>query len=172
MRRLVGLALALLTACAASPPPHWEQGGAPLALGPARWNRPDSDSIEILPDGTVLEDGSPLLVVDRAGRIVDDDHEPVAIVLPDGQIAGTDRRYLGRIGVTNASPPWSGTAWLSILPNGQVVAYTPEGERESLGVWSGCAGPLLRTCTLVTHLVLVRRYQRAPRSGVGIGIGF
>jgi NADH dehydrogenase len=39
-------------------------------VGPARWTRGDGDAIEILPNGSVLENGNLLFVVDRAGRVV------------------------------------------------------------------------------------------------------
>jgi hypothetical protein len=172
MRSLLAAGLFLcLAACASSPPPHWQQGGAPLAVGPARWTRADDDAIEILPNGSVLENGSLLFLVDRAGRVVNEDSDPVAILLPDGQLVGPNDHYLGRVGVSNASPPGAPSAWLSILPNGQMLTYSPDGDREPAGVWTGCNGPTRRTCTLVAHMVQMRRYQRGSRGGVGVGIG-
>jgi hypothetical protein len=158
-------------ACSANPPPRWAEGGAPLVIGAARWDRPDDDTIEILDDGTVLEDGDKILMVDRAGRVVDEDHEPVAILLPDGHVGGPDNLLLGRVGVSNAAPPGSAAAWLAILPNGQVVRFDAEGEQEGDGVWYGCDGPKRRTCTLITHVLAVRYYREHPRSGVTFGVG-
>lgn len=163
--------LALLTGCSATPPPRWQEGGAPLLIAPARWDRSDGDTVEIKPNGQVLENGDPVLFIDRAGRVTDNDYEPVAILLPDGYVAGTDNRLLGRVGVTNAAPPGSATAWLAILPNGQVVKYNEDGDRENAGVWRGCRGAQMRTCTLVTHILLVQSYVNHPNPSVGVGIG-
>ncbi len=152
------------------PPPRWEEGGAPLFIEASRWER-DGDPIEITADGKILEDGDHIMSVDRAGRVVDEDNEPVAILLPTGQVAGPDDTALGHVGVTNASPPGSGTAWLSIMPNGTVVRFDADGDRESDGQWFGCRGPAMRTCTLITHVIAVRYYRQQPRTSVGVGIG-
>lgn len=157
--------------CSANPPPRWQEGGAPLLIQGARWDRPDDDPIEILPDGQVLEDGEPIMLVDRAGRVVDDDNDPIAILLPDGFVGGNDNELLGRIGVSNASPPNSPAAWLAITPDGTVVRYDYDGDQANDGRWVGCDGAARRTCTLVTHMLLLREYQRRPRSGVSVGIG-
>lgn len=173
MRRMAGLSfIALLAAgCGSKPPPMWQEGGAPLTLPAARWDRPDDDSIEIQPDGKVLEDDDLLFVVDRAGRIVDEDYEPVAILLPDGHVGGRDNQDFGRIGVANAAPPGSAAAWLAIMPDGQVVRFDEEGDRYNGGRWHGCNGPQQRTCTLVTHVLWVRDYLARSRGGVSVGIG-
>lgn len=172
LRSLALLGLGLLAlGCSANPPPRWQEGGAPLVIQAARWDRPDDDPIEILPNGQVLEDGDPILLVDRAGRVVDEDNDPVAILLPDGFVGGNDSELLGRIGVSNAAPPNSAAAWLAIMPDGTVVRYDYDGDQENDGRWVGCDGPARRTCTLVSHMLLVREYQRRPRSGVSVGIG-
>jgi hypothetical protein len=165
------LAGLLGVACGSTPPARWAEGGAPLVVAPARWDRGDSDPIEILANGQVLEDGDPILLVDRAGRVVDEDNEPVAILLPDGHVAGPDNRLLGRVGLGNAAPPDAVEAWISILPNGQVVYFDSDGDRSNGGVWRGCNGPQMRTCTLVTHIIAVQRYMRARQSGVSVGVG-
>ncbi len=157
--------------CASSPPPHWEQGGAPLAWGSARWARGDGDTIEILPDGSVLENGNVLFALDRVGRVVNEDRDPIAILLPDGQLVGPNAHSLGQVGMSNAAPPGASAAWLSILPNGQMLTYGPDGDREPAGMWTGCNGPVRRSCTLVAHLVEMRRHQGRPRVGIGIGVG-
>lgn len=158
-------------ACSPKEPPSWPQGGAALAISPARWDRGDEDDIEIRADGQVLEDGDLLFVVDRVGRVVDADYDPLGILLPDGRIVGTDNRFLGQVGITNAAPPWATHAWLAVRPDGSVTYFDPEGDRESWGRWQGCHGAALRTCTLVSHLVALRNYRPAPETGVGIGIG-
>ena len=157
--------------CSATPPPRWQTGGAPLVIAPAHWDRANGDKIDIKANGQVFENGDPVLFVDRAGRVTDENYDPVAILLPDGYVAGTDNRLLGRVGMTNAAPPGSATAWLSILPNGQVVRFSTDGDRENGGVWRGCNGPQMRTCTLVTHILLVQSYASRPTPSVGIGIG-
>lgn len=160
-----------LLGCTPNPPPMWQSGGAQLLVQPARWERPDDDEIEILPNGTVVEDGEPILSVDRAGRVVDEDNEPVAILLPDGQVVGPDDRGMGRVGMSNASPPGRTYAWISVMPNGQVITYNHDGDREDGGVWRGCAGAALRTCTLISHVMAVRHYVDRSRTRVGVGIG-
>ena len=143
-------------------------------IGAARWDRPDDDTIEIRDTGEVLEDGDLIMQVDRVGRVVDDDAEPVAILLPDGHVAGPDDILLGRVGVANAAPPGRASAWLAIMPNGQVVRFDDEGEREDGGVWHGCDGPKRRMCTLIMHVMAMRHYRHhrgGPSFGVGIGVG-
>lgn len=174
MRRaaaLLALSAVALSACAPKPPVSWEDGGAPLVIAPARWDRGDDDPIEILANGQIVEDGDPIMMVDRAGRIVDEDYEPVAILLSDGHVAGPDNRLLGRVGVANAAPPGSAAAWLAILPNGQVIYFNEDGDREDRGVWRGCEGPQKRTCTFVTHVIWAQKYLNRNRGGVSVGVG-
>ncbi|HEY6080620.1 MAG TPA: hypothetical protein VIW29_17520 [Polyangiaceae bacterium] len=168
-RSLLLVALALTGGCTPHPPPRWAEGGAPLAFGPARWEH-DGDAVEIQPDGRVLVDGDLRFVLDRVGRVANDDYDPYAVLLPDGQLAGVDNATLGRLGVTNASPPGAVAAWLAVMPDGQVVYFSTDGDRASGGAWKGCTGPILRTCTLVTHLLAVANYA-APSSGVSVGVG-
>jgi hypothetical protein len=168
---LLGVIAAALASCTPTPPPRWAQGGATLMLPAARWERPDGEVLEIRSDGQVLEGGSLVFVVDRVGRVVDEEYEPVALLFPDGRLAGADDRALGHVGISNAAPPDRHQAWLSVAPDGGVIYYDEDGERTSGGRWSGCEGPAHRTCTLVTHLVAVRSYARRSTPGVGIGIG-
>ncbi len=159
-----------LLGCSATPPPHWSEGGAPLLLADARWDRDGEDSVLIGMNGEVTEDGSLLFVIDRAGRVVDESHEPVALLTPAGELLGTDRSFLGRVGVVNASPPHGETAWLTLKADGTVIRYDEDGERSMDGRWQGCNGARQRVCTLVTHLIALRGY-RAPSSGVSVGVG-
>jgi hypothetical protein len=170
---LAAIVLTLCTGWGCSPkvPPRWAEGGAPLSIAPARWDRGEADTVEIRANGQVLEDGDLTMVIDRVGRVTDDDYEPLAVLLPDGHLVGTDNRLLGRVGVTNASPPDRESAWLALLPNGQVMWFDEEGERATGGVWHGCQGPAQRTCTLVTHLIAVRNYVNRAHSGVHVGVG-
>jgi hypothetical protein len=157
-------------ACTPKPPPRWAEGGAPLLIAPAVWHRGD-DTVEIRENGQVLEDGDLVFVLDRVGRVVDEDYEPAALLFQDGQIVGTDNRDFGRIGLTNASPPGQGTAWLALMPNGAVIVYDSDGDKKSWGNWKGCQGLVQRTCTLATHLLALRNYSNRSRSGVGFGVG-
>jgi len=162
--------------CAPTKPPRWEEGGAPLVIPHARWDRPDEDPIEIRANGQVLEDGDLVYVVDRVGRVVDEDYEAVALLLPDGHLVGTDSTALGQVGVTNASPPDRFSAWLSVRPDGSVVYFDEDGGLVSRGKWHGCVGPALRTCTLVTQVITLRDYVRRSEGsvsvGIGVGVGF
>ncbi|GMV16855.1 MAG: hypothetical protein HS104_03695 [Polyangiaceae bacterium] len=171
MRSVLLLLAVSAFGCSANPPPRWQEGGAPIVIAPARWDRPDDDSIQIHADGKVTEDGDLLFVLDRAGRVVDKDYEPVAILMPDGHVGGPDNVLLGRVGHANAAPPGSAAAWLAVMPNGQVVRFDDEGDRHDAGVWYGCEGPQKRTCTLVTHVLWVRNYMRNSRGGVSVGVG-
>lgn len=161
----------LMTACHPAPPPRWAEGGATLILPKARWQR-DGDVIEISPTGEVLEDGDVVFVLDRVGRIVDEDREPIALLLPSGALSGNDAVDLGQVGRANASPPTRAYAWLSLRADGAVLRFDVDGDRTADGHWEGCGGSALRTCTLVTHLIALREYGRRPSSSVGIGVGF
>ena len=165
------LLLSLCAGCAPSAPPRWVEGGAPLVIAPAHWERPDDDAIEIQADGRVLEGGRLRFVVDRVGRVTDDDYEAFAVLLPDGHVVGTDARALGYVGVSNASPPFSDQAWLSLQVDGRVVFYEPSGDHSERGQWTGCNGPNRRTCTLVTQILVMRNYRVVPSNGVSFGVG-
>jgi hypothetical protein len=160
----------LLASCAPSPPPRWAEGGAKLLLPTARWQR-DGDVIEIQPSGEVLEDGDVVFIIDRVGRVVDEDRDPVALLLPNGALAGTDASDLGRLGRSNASPPWGSYAWLAVQADGTVLRFDSDGERSTDGHWEGCTGSAQRTCTLISHLFTLRDHGRRPTTSVGIGIG-
>ncbi|HET7544558.1 MAG TPA: hypothetical protein VFK05_32030 [Polyangiaceae bacterium] len=170
--------LLALASCAPSMPPRWAEGGAPLLIAPAHWQRGDDDPVEIQADGRVLEGGKLRFTIDRVGRVTNEDYDAVAVLLPDGHVVGTDDRALGYVGLSNASPPFSGQAWVSLLPDGRVVFFHPDGDRGALGQWTGCNGPSRRTCTLVTQMFLVQNLRMAPTYGptfgvgVGVGVGF
>jgi hypothetical protein len=170
VQRFPLLVATLLLGCTPAAPPRWAEGGAGLALGSARWAREDAGDVELRPDGRVLVNGDLLFVIDRVGRVTDDDYEPFAVLQPDGQLVGADDVSLGRLGVTNGSPPGAVEAWLAVMPDGRVVYFDEDGQRSSGGAWSGCEGAVLRSCTLVTQLMAVRNY-RAPRVGLGVGVG-
>jgi hypothetical protein len=159
------------TSCAPSAPPRWAEGGAPLLILPARWERPGEDSVEIQPSGRVVEGGRLRFVIDRVGRVTDDDYEPFAVLLPDGRLVGTNDAALGYVGLNNASPPSSEQAWLSLQPDGRVLFFEPGGDRTTGGAWRGCDGPARRACTLVTQIFAMKHYRAQPATGVTFGVG-
>ena len=139
----------------------------------ARWSLGDV-AIDVMPDGRVLGNGDHLFSMDAAGRVFDDDNDPIALLEADGRLVGKDDRNLGYVGLRNASPPDGQVAWLTIEDSGNVVRFDPEGNPFPGGVWSGC-GPALRTCTLTTHIfALLQARARGGsrvRFGVGMGVG-
>jgi hypothetical protein len=140
-------------------------------MGPARWERAGDEPIELDAQGRVFEGSTLTFVVDRAGRVFDDDSDPVALLSPEGRLVGPSSSFLGRVGVTNAAPPHRDVAWLSVLPDGNVLYFNEDGDRSTDGRWSGCEGALHRTCTLITHLIASRSSRGGmPRVGVGIGM--
>ncbi len=169
--RFAWTSLVCLSACSTKPPQHWAEGGSTLALGPASWTR-DNGRIDLNADGRVVDDGKLLFSIDRVGRVVDEDNEPVAMLYPTGELGGPDQQYLGRIGLRNGAPPHDTQAWFALVPDQTVLRFDEDGDRHPDGRWTGCEGARLRTCTLVTQLILLRSY-RAPRRGpvVGVGVG-
>jgi hypothetical protein len=165
-----------ILACHSQPPPNWEQGGSPIEIPRARWTRGDK-LIDIMPDGHVLGDGEHLFTIDRAGRVYQPDHEPIAVLQPDGRLVGKDNTVLGKIGLRNSSAPGKQVAWVAIGDRGEVLRYDPDGDARVDGAWTGCE-PAVRSCTLTTHIIaLVETQSRrspiyGPGVGVGIGVGF
>jgi hypothetical protein len=176
VKSVVWLGLVALFGCMPEPPARWAEGGSPLLLPDARWDRGQSDPIIIRRDGHVLQGDDLLFMLDAAGRVFDEDNEPVALLNDDGSIGGPDEVYLGRIGMQNASPPWSSTAWLRVRADGKVALYDSDGEAQYGGKWVGCEVPKTRACTLVTHLLALqaarRRQENDVQVGVGIGVMF
>jgi hypothetical protein len=130
--------------------------------------------IDVMPDGRVLANGELAMRVDRAGRVFDEDGEPIALLEADGRVVGPDDAPLGNVGMRHAAIPDEPYAWLTVTDTGEVIRYDDEGERSAYGIWGGCAGPpqVAMTCTLVTHLVGMRlRAVERQGSGVSIGIG-
>lgn len=164
--------LLALTACTATPPVRWAEGGARLDPVRARWVRPDMQ-VDLMPDGQVLIDGEEAFVVDGAGRVFDPEHEPIALLEPDGRLVGAGDRALGTVGSMHAARPRERTAWLTVARSGQVIGYGPEGERMGLGRWVGCRASARahQACTLVTHLLMLRAHEASREAGVSFGIG-
>lgn len=161
------------SACSATPPAQFKQGGAPLALARARWERGDDHVVDLMPDGRVLFDGVERYHVDVAGRVYDKDKDPVALLMPDGVLVGNEEAPLGIVGTQTASPPGATTAWLLLSPNGRFVAFDQEGQALDAGAWKGCEGPVARTCLLVGHVtrLAARQQSSGPMIGFGVGVG-
>lgn len=169
---LLALSLLCIFGCSSTPPAAWATGGSRLVLGNATWNVEAYDVTMDSKGRVTVGSGGGSFSIDVAGRVYDDDGDPAAVLLSDGNLVGNDEVSLGRVGVTNASPPGQETAWLTLSPSGDVVLFDADGERLSGGKWTGCAAAVLRTCTLVTHLVTLERAARAQRSGMSFGVGF
>lgn len=163
----------LATACSATPPAKFKEGGAPLALDRARWERGDDHVVDLMPDGRVLFDGVVQYHVDAAGRIYDKDHGSVALLLPDGVVVGNEDSALGIVGTQTASPPGATTAWLLLQPTGRMVGFDQEGQALDAGTWKGCDGPVARTCLLIGHItrMAARQQGSGPVIGFGVGVG-
>lgn len=165
------------------------QGGAQLFPQRATWTHAYS-TIELLPDGRVIVNGRETFAIDRAGRVMDPDAQPVALLRPDGRLIGAGEVDLGRVGPTAAALPGAPYASLAIAPNGQVVRYADDGDMSSLGAWAGCGyyAVTLQACMLVTLLVAtkyqpyrpINRYPGTPYGtpygsgvmpGYGLGVG-
>jgi hypothetical protein len=129
------------------------------------------DSVaEITPDGRVIVDGSHSFSIDRTGRVFEPDNSPIALLEPDGRLIGKDDVLLGVVGLHNASLPGHTQAWLTVGEHGEVITYDDEGERHASGAWTGC-GQAVRTCTLVTHVIVMATTRRRGNVGVGMGFG-
>lgn len=170
------------TSCAGTtrPPTGWQQGGAALVIPNARWVVMGS-TVDLRPNGLVYIDGDYFITIDAAGRVYDEDNEPIALVFPDGTVRGPADESLGQVGYLHASLPGNQYAWITLTPQGPVIRYDEAGERYDFGAWIGCgqSPQTLFTCTLVTHLVgrrviavaNVRSDAMEPSVGVGVGVG-
>jgi hypothetical protein len=170
------VAVLLLVGCENPPPPNWAKGGAPLVIKQMTWKTGDGRNVVVTADGKITSDGDLIYTLDRAGRVYDEDKEPIALLLPDGTVQGSENVHLGQVGVTNAAPPGGGNAWLAVLPDGHVLHFEEDGERTSDGLWRGCDGPQHRTCTFVSHLFTLHRIAASSHGsnvhyGVGMGVG-
>jgi hypothetical protein len=175
MKLALSLLALVLAACSATPPPRWVEGGSPIEIPRARWQR-GAHVVDIMPDGHVLIDGEHVFSIDRAGRVIEADGTPIAVLMPEGALVGRDDASLGSVGLRNAAPPRGRMAWISIGEKGEVLRYDDEGDALSDGFWTNC-GAAVRACTLTTQVVsLAEARQRmqggfATLSGPGVGIG-
>jgi hypothetical protein len=161
-RLLAASALLWLGSCSPTPPAQWVQGGALLQIPRARWVYGDS-TLDITPDGKIYIQGEHELTLDRAGRLIDLNADPVALLLPDGRVVGPDDKALGTVGAIHAALPGELHAWLSLTGTGEVIRYDDEGDRTPFGFWYGCnlSFQSQQACTLVTHLVAMRAREAA-----------
>jgi hypothetical protein len=141
----------------------------------AEWERNSGDPVAVTADGRVERDGDLLFQFDSAGRLFNEDNEPIAVLDPDGHLVGTNDEYLGRVGVRNASPPWSRVAWLRLADDGALMLFNGDGRPVFGGEWRGCKGRGVRVCTLVSHALLLdsvkRQMSGVPHYPVTIGVG-
>jgi hypothetical protein len=166
MKRLLPIAASsvMLTACAPTPPAKWAEGGARLDLPRARWALVEA-AVDVLPNGSVFVNSEHVLTIDAAGRVVNPDKEPVALLMPDGRLLGPDDSPLGAVGSLHASLPDEQNAWITVMPTGEVIRYLDDGERINFGAWLGCSmSPRAQqACTLVTHLLGMRIKEEQDR---------
>jgi hypothetical protein len=146
---------AVVAGCASGPSPRWQQGGAATAIATAYWSRPSS-TVELRPDGKVFDDDELLFHVDRKGRVSDAEGHPVAVLLDDGSLVTDRDGALGWIGAGTAYGVDRRAPTVRLSPTGQVMVAGREGAFTDGGRWQDCDGPMLRTCTLVTHVVAAR----------------
>lgn len=137
--------------CASGPSARWRDGGAALAVDAAYFSHASS-TIELRPSGEVMEGDTLLFRIDARGRVSDEKGKPVAVLQADGWlVAESDGHVLGWIG--------EGTA-LAADRRSERVRVTPTGDAtvngQPAGRWDYCSGPMLRTCTLVTHVIAAR----------------
>jgi hypothetical protein len=109
----------------------------------------------------------------------DSNNEPVALLEPTGNVRGPGDKLLGNVGVLHASKGEETSAWLSVLPSGEVVQYADDGTRSPLGAWVGCSQTYRshQTCTYLSHILgprilstLQNNQSLYPR-GLGMGPG-
>jgi hypothetical protein len=162
MEAEVVLLLASLTACASGPSPRWQQGGAPIQVDSAYFSRSQS-TIELRPSGEVIEDATLLFRVDRAGRVSEADGRPVAVLREDGWLVSEDDTVIGWIGPGRSLQADRRTESVRVLPTGDAWI-----SGHAAGRWDYCAGAMLRTCTLITHVIAAREYvpERTGSSSV------
>lgn len=154
---VVGLsvgAATVSTGCSQTPPPKWQQGGAPIVLQPAVWER-QTHFVQVQNNGHVILNDRLMFVLDRNGRVHDALGDPYAVLEAGNRLSGNNDWTLGTISVSTATPPGSSQPWITVFPSGKVVRQDMEGRSFEDGAWSGCNGQMMRTCTLVSHLIVL-----------------
>lgn len=169
---LVASTLVTLAGCTPPPPRSWQGGGTALVIPQAQWILGE-DAVQLTRNGDVIADGDKILSIDTAGRVYDEDGDPVGVLERDGTFIGSDDEPLGMVGSVRASLPEEGFAWITLEPNGQVIRFDEEGGRYPFGAWFGCGKDprSLQACTLVTHAIGLRMRKRARQDGPSFGLG-
>lgn len=147
-------AVAISTGCSQTPPPKWAQGGVPLELQPAVWER-QTEFVQVQKNGYVILNDRLVFILDRNGRVHDAIGDPYAVLEPGNRLSGNNNWNLGTVTMNTATPVSGLPPWITIFPSGKVIRKDFEGYSFEDGYWSGCNGPMIRTCTLVTHLILL-----------------
>jgi hypothetical protein len=162
------------------PPASWPTGGTRLDLPRARWTY-NGDQVEIRSNGEwadVYVDGDLEYTIDRVGRVYGDHKRPFAVLESDGRLVGRDDVLVGMVGSVHAALPGRANAWVSVMPNGQVLHYDRKGRSESEGQWIGCnySPYAAQTCVLVSYLLFyadegpeVVNQQSTPMMSPGFG---
>lgn len=156
---LVALLVAGLAGCAGDKPPaRWAEGGAPLHLVAAQWQF-KGDPVDVRSRGDyaeVLVDGNVEWVIDRVGRLYDQNQRPVAVLDAEGRLVMAKDQLMGVVGSQFATKPGRGSAWLSLTPEGDVVKYGVDGRQELSGRWVGCNVSVYarQACLLVSYVIL------------------
>jgi len=169
LRALVACVCCFAIGCAsatpppATPPPQ-DFPTPRLKLGQADWDPPSGARVVIRPNGDIYEGNQLVLIIDTTGRIFNARRQPWAQLSEDGYVFGPDELSYGHVGPQHASTFDGDHLWLTIERNGQVTFLDAEGKRTPGGRWHGCEGPMLPTCTAVTHALALRRYLRPPSS--------
>jgi hypothetical protein len=164
---VAGFAVAVAGCAATTPPPGWQQGGAPLFVPRATWVS-NGASVELMPDGRVFVNGNPAFGIDPAGRVFDVDGQAIAMLRPDGRLVGSGNVDMGAVGATSAAEAGARYATLAIAASGQVLRYQ-DGEPSAAGGWTGCGtfAPALQACMLVTYMVITRYQPAGPFNRTG-----
>ena len=162
-RALIACVCSFSIACASTPPPR-DVATPRLTLGQAAWDPLVGERIEIRPNGNIYEGDKLVLMIDAEGRVFNAWGRPLAQISEDGYVFGPDELNFGQVGPQHASFD-NGHVWFSIARDGQVTFMGTDGKRTPGGVWHGCDGPMLPTCTAVTHALALRAYLRRPSSG-------
>lgn len=151
--RFCALALVawLAVGCASGPSARWKDGGAEIPIDAAYFSQASS-TIELRPSGEVMAGDALLFRIDARGRVSDANGKPVAVLQADGWlVAESDGKVLGWIGDGTALAADRRTERVRVTPSGDAtVSGQPAGR------WDYCTGRMLRTCTLVTHVIAAR----------------
>jgi hypothetical protein len=158
-------------ACAAKPPTGWKEGGAAVLVPRARWVFGEL-AVDLGHDGKVHFNGRHRWTIDRAGRIYDEEGQPLALLGKDGVLVGPDDETIGWVGAAESRLPGQNEGWLTLGMTGELVRHEEEGSRP-FGVWMGCTAmpQTAQICTLVSHLVALRLREAAREPDVSFGVG-